>query len=361
MMRPFETRRLPVMIVLLASAASGTGPADSWIGRKVIVKSSHVHPRIGAHVVDGGKDFHIYRVGMVQREWLWVVSGEVRGWIQAQEAIPYAKALDVITEQIRSHPTAASHTLRGNVWLEKTQYEIAIGDFTEAIRLDPKNAEAYARRGDARLARLNAFVRTLEGRFQGRIVLPSDDHPDLVSAKKHARSEADLILDDYQKALAIEPGNARAFVSSGEAWLFKEESDRALGCLDEAIRLDPKSSRAYLVRSGAWYAKDERNKALADLDTALTLDPRNVEALQVRVRADDFTGQYDRLIAHATTLLEFVPGDAGIYILRGNAWEEKKEYAKARADFEAALRVNPGNEIARHNLDALLQRVSTKH
>ena len=49
------------------------------------------------------------------------------------------------------------------------------------------------------------------------------------------------ILDDYQKALAIEPGNARVFLNSGVAWLFKGEPDRALGCLDEAIRLDPKS------------------------------------------------------------------------------------------------------------------------
>lgn len=359
-MRLVETRWRAVVVLFLAIAASGAGPADSWIGQNVIVNSPDVHPRIGTQDVDGGKDFRIYRVELVQGEWLWLASGEVRGWIQAQAAIPYARALDVLTEQIRSNPSAAAYTVRGYVWLEKTQYEIAIADFTEALRLDSKNAKAYEGRANARLARLRAATAVLEDRFRARLIFLDDNHPDVVSLKKYAQSEGGQILDDYQRALAIEPSNPAAFVRSGTAWLFKEELGRALGCLDEAIRLDPKSSTAYLVRSRVWYEKDNQNKALADLDTALKLDPRNIEALQSRVNADEYTGQNDRLIADATKLLELTPEDADVYVVRGNAWEEKKEFAKARADFEAALRVNSSDEKARNKLDALVQRVSTK-
>ena len=360
-MRPRETCGLAVALLLLAGVRVAARPADSWIGEKVVTKSPDIHPRIGTQVVDGVKEFHIYRVERVQGEWLWGVSGKVQGWILARDAVRYDQAPEVFTEQIRSQPTAATYTQRGNLWFEKTQYELATADFTEAIRLDPKNASAYIRRGDARLARLNVSAKSLyEQSHHGLEFVADPNHPKLITFTKRARSEADQVLDDCQKALAIEPTNARAFLNSGKAWLLREEPDRALGSLDEAIRLDPRSSAAYLTRSNAWYAKSDEGKALADLDTAVHLDPTNIEALETRVHADDSTGQHDRLIADATRLLELAPRNDEVYLLRGNAWSAKKEYAKARADYEAALRVNPGNDVAHTNLNGLRETTSTK-
>ena len=36
---------------------------------------------------------------------------------------------------------------RGLAWNEKTEYDKALADYTEAIRLDPKSAAAYNDRG----------------------------------------------------------------------------------------------------------------------------------------------------------------------------------------------------------------------
>jgi tetratricopeptide (TPR) repeat protein len=38
---------------------------------------------------------------------------------------------------------------RGVAWGGKSDYDRAIADYTEAIRLDPKNANAYNNRGNA--------------------------------------------------------------------------------------------------------------------------------------------------------------------------------------------------------------------
>jgi Flp pilus assembly protein TadD len=41
---------------------------------------------------------------------------------------------------------AAQAVKKGNACLDKADFEAAIAAFTEALRLDPKNAEAYCRR-----------------------------------------------------------------------------------------------------------------------------------------------------------------------------------------------------------------------
>ncbi len=60
------------------------------------------------------------------------------------------KAIADFTEAIRLNPKdAGACTNRGRVWSHKKQYDEAIADFTEVIRLDPKSVNAYSARGDA--------------------------------------------------------------------------------------------------------------------------------------------------------------------------------------------------------------------
>ena len=42
-----------------------------------------------------------------------------------------------------------AYVSRGGIWSLKKEHDKAITDFTEAIRLDPKDAEVYMDRGDA--------------------------------------------------------------------------------------------------------------------------------------------------------------------------------------------------------------------
>jgi tetratricopeptide (TPR) repeat protein len=60
----------------------------------------------------------------------------------------HAKAIADFTEAIRLDPKNADvYTKRGSCQVAKGEYGKAIADFTEAIRLDPKNADNYRGRG----------------------------------------------------------------------------------------------------------------------------------------------------------------------------------------------------------------------
>jgi tetratricopeptide (TPR) repeat protein len=121
--------------------------------------------QVGNQVVDDegrgknlarGKDqnvFRIYKVEQANGSWLWLVAegSGVKGWAPAANVILFDQAIDYITNRIRANPGAASNCVRrANVWRERKEFDIAIADYDEAIRLDPGDAAAYVGRGWAR-------------------------------------------------------------------------------------------------------------------------------------------------------------------------------------------------------------------
>ena len=127
----------------------------------------------------------IYLVERVDGPLLWLKAkgGRTSGWAAAADVVSIEQAVDFFTAQIRTHPhnafpyaSALSFTLtrdeldspsatstrpsasipntaarcgRGTTWLSKKQFDKAIADFDEAIRLDPKNTVAYIGRGNS--------------------------------------------------------------------------------------------------------------------------------------------------------------------------------------------------------------------
>jgi tetratricopeptide (TPR) repeat protein len=60
----------------------------------------------------------------------------------------YDRAITEFTEAIRLNPNAgAYYAVRGWAYFNKENWNRAIADFTQVIRLDPKNANTYAQRG----------------------------------------------------------------------------------------------------------------------------------------------------------------------------------------------------------------------
>ena len=63
----------------------------------------------------------------------------------------YDRAIADFSEAIRLRPNAVDFSLRGNSYFDKKNYSLAIDDYSEAIRLDPNRAAAaYCNRGKAK-------------------------------------------------------------------------------------------------------------------------------------------------------------------------------------------------------------------
>ena len=62
----------------------------------------------------------------------------------------YDKAIADYDEAIKLDPkNANAYSYRGLAWYWKSEYDKAIADYDEAIKLDPKSPRRYSNRGDA--------------------------------------------------------------------------------------------------------------------------------------------------------------------------------------------------------------------
>lgn len=149
---------------------------------------------------------------------------------------------------------------RGNVWIDKQEYDEAIKNFDEAIRLDPDYAPTYTRRGYAWLE----------------------------------KKEYDWAIRDFDEAIRLDPHIALYYLNRGYAWSMKKDYDKAMKDLGEAIRLDPKYVLAYALRGSAWMEKEDYARAIEDCNTAIRLDPNCALAYYTRGLAWSGMKNYER-------------------------------------------------------------------
>jgi len=150
----------------------------------------------------------------------------------------YDKAISDFTEAIRLDPKFDAYFHRGVAYAEKGDHDKAISDYTEAIRLEP-NDVAYYNRG-------------------------------LMYDKKR---DHDRAISDYTEAIRLNPNYASAYYNRGLMYAEKEDHDKAIFDYTEAIRLNPNHSKAYNVRGLMYADKGDYNRAIADYESSLRINP----------------------------------------------------------------------------------------
>jgi tetratricopeptide (TPR) repeat protein len=205
----------------------------------------------------------------------------------------------------------------GYAYGEKGDYDRAIADYTQAIRIDPNHAKAYNNRGAA--------------------------YAD--------KRDNDRAIADYTQAIRIDPNYALAYNNRGNAYGAKGDNDRAIADYTQAIRIDPNHANSYYNRGLAYHNKRDYDRAIADWTQAIRLDPNLASAYYNRGVAYKNKGDSDRAIADYTQAIRIDPNVANAYVGRGVAYHGKKDYDRAIADYTQAIRLDPNVANARNNLE----------
>jgi TonB family protein len=241
---------------------------------------------------------------------------------------------------------ATQHNAAGLVKARNRDFDGAIAEYSEAIRLDPTFGEAFRNRGlaernkgdvDGALRDLSQAI-TLNPRYAAALY-----DRGLVYLRKR---EFDRAIEDYSHFLAIDPTSANAYDNRGLAKTDKGDVDGGIADLTTAIMLDPKSARAYNNRGYAKTKKKEYAAAIADCDQAIKLDPKDAHAYDTR--ADAKVGLKDPVgaIADYTTAISLGLKRADTYFARGRAKLSQGDRAGAIDDFTETLVLNPGHVAA---------------
>lgn len=83
-----------------------------------------------------------------------------------------------------------------------------------------------------------------------------------------------LAFADFNRAIALDPDNSRAFRERANAFRSDGKLDRALSDATEAVRLNPKDAAAYNIRGNVLSDQREYERAIEDYNQALQLDPQ---------------------------------------------------------------------------------------
>jgi tetratricopeptide (TPR) repeat protein len=146
----------------------------------------------------------------------------------------------ITSNTLRGGDLAQVYLWRGITHARNTgDWDRAIADFNEAIRLGSRDAGAYA-------GRAAAYIR---------------------------KGEIDRALPDLNQGLALDPKQPGVRNVFGYYYLKKGDYPRGLTEVNEAIRLSPRYLYAFSTRGEIYEAKGELANALTDFRTALSLDP----------------------------------------------------------------------------------------
>ncbi|MBI5686582.1 MAG: tetratricopeptide repeat protein [Verrucomicrobia bacterium] len=160
-------------------------------------------------------------------------SGDVAGLIaKARETNNLDEQVKLLTQAVQLAPeSAAAFTARGDAYMMKGDYDLAIADYSRSIELRPSTGTPYNNRGVA-------YVRKSD----------------------HARA-----MQDFDKAIQLDPTLAGAYYNRADAHVFQQNFDRAIADFTKAIELKPDDPDAYQGRAMAYYQKRSYDQAWADV------------------------------------------------------------------------------------------------
>jgi lipoprotein NlpI len=216
---------------------------------------------------------------------------------------------------------------RGWAYNVKEDYAHAIADETEAIRLNPEDANAYIYRGWA-----------------------YDD-----------TDQFDRAIADETKAIQLKP-TAAGFNNRGSAHVDKLEFDEAVADFSHAIQINAKYVAAYRNRARAYLYVGKLAESLADINQASAIDPKDLygalwldiigQRNKVASRLSEASAQLDMTVWPAPVMRMFLGQmtPAAVLVAADNPDPRIKKDRVCEADFysgEMALRTGAKDEAAR--------------
>lgn len=198
----------------------------------------------------------------------------------------------------------------GDRSFDQHQYDVAIKHYSAAIDFDSTKAHPYLKRGECHF-RLEAFKDS---------------------------------LDDFKKAVEIEPNNPTILDRLANANFHLRQFDDAIAAMEEAIALNPpevvsfKKSLATILSNRAFSYSQEKNysDAIADLDKALENDPDSIKFHRLRASCYFNSGNYERALPDFDEAIRRDPQNSNYYMTRGYCLQALGRNDEADSDFKKA-------------------------
>lgn len=368
-----------------AGAAGAAEPdsqktADEWRGRGVLAATPGVllreQPNEQAAVVSVSTAGVWLDVKRSQGDWLeadW-------GWLRAADAVRAEQALEHFTAELARAETAFALIARSRAWLEKNEFDKALADVSEALRLEPNHARAYVARARIAAAQqrpddvssaceralaidprdpfaleMRARLRAEAGEYDraigdlDRAIESLPNYFYLWSGRgfcREAKGDFDQALADFTEAVRLNPLDTFSRSERAVIHLRRQEFDQALADAEAALRADPKFAKAIAIRGVVRAQQGKLDAAIGDLDESIRLNATDAVVFRNRGQIHFLKGRFDAAIGDFSQAIALDASDADAFRARSESWVKKGDYASAVIDITEYLRLRPDDANA---------------
>lgn len=216
--------------------------------------------------------------------------------------------------------SALPYLWRGMAEGSQKLWDKADADFSQAIKLDPKNSGAYLELAQLRL-------------FQKKI------------------PEAESLLE---QSLLYNPNSAQALSLLASADLFQKQPAKAVSRVQQQIAKSPQNSEMYDLLAGLQLQTGDANGALASAQKAMQLNPKDSAAVMAYTRAQVATGDTGKAVATWQQWTKDHPQDAQAFSILGTLQDAQGNRDAAMASYKRALALQPDQAVSANNLAYLM-------
>jgi serine/threonine protein kinase/WD40 repeat protein/tetratricopeptide (TPR) repeat protein len=223
-------------------------------------------------------------------------------------------------------------SLKGRRWL------VAVGQFTNAIKLKPDEASCWYGRGSAYSA----------------LSLPKDALADFVKATEleptqwsywssRAATKGQLVrwreaVDDYSMAIKLSPSDGSLFQARGIAHGRLNQWQEALADHDKSTQLNPKDATCWRRRGDANARLGQSEKAIGDYSKSIDLAPNEANHWGYRATVYGRIGQWEKALTDYSKAAQLRPAEMEYRCSMGFAHAQLGQWEKAIVPIKEATR-----------------------
>ncbi|MBD2413370.1 serine/threonine protein kinase [Nostoc calcicola FACHB-389] len=220
-------------------------------------------------------------------------------------------------------------------------YEAAVKDFSQLIELEPQNALAYNKRGDA-YYRLGDYEQAQADSSQAILLNPQDANAyyDRAFALYELGNYKEAIAN-YTEAIKLNSQDAYAYYGRGLARVQLKDNKGALGDFTKAIAIKAQYTEAYLQRGILRRRLRLRQAAIQDFDTIIKINPSDAKAYYQRGLTQVINKQKNAGIQDYSDAININPKYIEAYLNRGDVYSDLGNKIEATEDYNKILQLDP--------------------
>jgi tetratricopeptide (TPR) repeat protein len=221
----------------------------------------------------------------------------------------------VQNEENESQPESGiSSQMSSSEWFDLAEKSEDVNEkiklFSNAIELNPENADYFNNRGDV----------------------------------YYALEQYDKAIEDYSKAIELNPENADYFNNRGNVYYNLGHYNEAIKDYCKAIELNHKYANAFYNRGNVYYALEQFDKAIEDYCKAIELNPDDADYFNNKGLAFYNLGQHNEAIKNYSKAIKLNQEYANAFYNRGLANRDMNKNKNASTDFNRYLKLGGNKE-----------------